>query len=446
MRLVLAGCCVLLPVAVLAAAAAPPRIQKLVRTRQILQAVNNSFVGEPTRAELLTGGLTALGRIQPGSKTTVDRKGNVTFVAGKKTLVFDTDGMVSDTEVAADLEQAVAAITTKLPPAELDDVVGAGVVASLADRHSAYIRPYYMERLGYSEGEMLGDVGLEVTVSGNAFLIKSVQPGSTAQSGGVKPMQLLRKVDQQGLEGLSLGEVQALLLGPAGSTVEMLVEPRGGEKPSIYKLVRDPPFALQPHVKVLGDALYIVPGPILGASAKVVRDAITGHARPKRGVILDFRGNAGGQVGDAAALADLFIPGGALAQVVSRANRPVQRFEAQPGDPGEGLPVVVLVDGRSASAAELVALVLRERLRAPLYGVQTYGKGSVQKLIPIDGGGFLKVTSAMYMTPAGTTVGEGIVPDVALELEDCPRRGQEGALETDAWLKAAYDSLPGGPD
>lgn len=181
---------------------------------------------------------------------------------------------------------------------------------------------------------------------------------------------------------------------------------------------------------------------MLGHSATVVRDALMQHPNPKRGIILDLRGNAGGQVGDATAMADLFVENGPLAQVVSRANRPVQKFEAVPGDPGEHVPLVLLIDGRSASAAELVSLVLRERIKVPLMGAQTFGKGSVQKLIPIEGGGSLKVTSAMYMTPAGTTVGEGIVPDVVLDPETCPRRGEEGDLETDPWLAAAYAALP----
>ncbi|MBI5495163.1 MAG: hypothetical protein HY904_09040 [Deltaproteobacteria bacterium] len=421
-------------------AAAPPA-PRLVRTRMILKAITQSFVGEPTRAELLQGGLAGLMRLAPGTSFAVDKAARVSCTRGKVTLRFDTEAMLSETEVAGALEKCAAAVGATRDVPLVDDAVAAGVVQALADRHSGYIRPFYMERLGYSEGEMLGDVGLEVTLSGSNYLIKSVQPGSAAAAAGIKPMQLLRRVDHHAVDGLSLGEVGALLLGPTGSSVELVVEPRGGDGVNAISIRRDPPFALQPHVKELKDALYIVPGPILGNSAKLVREALLKHPGNRRGIILDFRGNAGGQVGDAVAMADLFVEEGALAQVVSRASRPVQRFEARPGDPGEKLPLVVLVDGRSASAAELVALVLRERRKAPLLGTVTYGKGSVQKLIPIDGGGYLKITSAMYMTPAGTTVGEGIVPDVALDPDKIAQRGKEGDLGTDPWLQAAYDAL-----
>jgi carboxyl-terminal processing protease len=141
-------------------------------------------------------------------------------------------------------------------------------------------------------------------------------------------------------------------------------------------------------------------------------------------------------------IADLFVGSGPLAVVTGRAFRPIQRFDGKDGDSGEFLKVVVLVDGRTASATELVSLILRERLKAPLLGVTTYGKGSVQKLLPVEGGGYLKITSAMYSTAAGTTVGDGIAPDVTLDERLSPTRGKEGSLETDPWLKAAYDAMP----
>ena len=419
-----------------------PARPHLAHTRAVLEALTASFVGQPTREELLEGGLRSLARLCTGALVHAERNGVVRWKARGRTQTFDGARMQTDHQVAAALEHAASTCRSKTPMVQIDDAVAAGVVMGAMDRHSAYLRPQFMERLGYSQGEMLGDPGVDPGLSGNHIIVKSVAPGSAAALAGVRPMTLLQKVDGVSVEGLSLGEVGALLLGPAGSNVALVLEPRAvNARPFKLELARDPPFALDPHIVLIGDVVHVVPGPLLGHSSTAVDRFLRTARRPITGVILDFRGNGGGRVGDAVALADLFIKDGPLAQVVSRAGRPMERFEATPGGPGEDLPLVVLVDGRSASAVELAALVLRERRKAPVMGSRTYGKGSVQKLIPIDGGGFLKITAAMYMTPAGTTVGEGLQPDVALDVDTYPRRGQEGRLETDAWLRSAYDWL-----
>lgn len=430
---------------------APPAGQaeatiRLVHTREILEHVRDSFVGEPTYAELLMGGLGALARLCPGAAVQMKGDTTVTFELGGKVQVYETAGMVVMSQLGAALEKAVRASRPSAPLAVVDDAVAAGVVSGTMDRHSAYLRPMFMERLGYSSGEKLGDPGLEPGFSGARMVVRSVSPGSSAALSGVRPLMLLRRVDDVNVDGLSLGEVSALLYGPAGSNVSVVLEPRGDNAaPLTVALHRDPPFALEPHMAMVNDALHVVPGPLLGNASKVVRGYLQSVNVPVRGIILDFRGNGGGRVGDAAELADLFIADGQLCSVVSRPGRPMQRFAAHAGDPGEKLPVVVLVDGRSASAVELVSLVLRERRNTRVLGSQTFGKGSVQTLIRMDGGGYLKITAAMYMTPAGTTVGEGLVPDVVLSEADYPPRGKEGDLQTDGWLKAAYEALVNPP-
>jgi len=434
---------ILMFTAALAASLHAAPAKKLEHTRQVLKAIGLSFVGQPTREELLMGGLSALVRLSPGVTAHEDKHGVVTVTHGNKAFRFATEDMVADTEVAAALEKVGAAVAPKVSAVDLDDAIAGATVTALADRHSAYLRPFFMERLGFSDGEHLGDPGVDVKQVGQSVAIRSVSLGSSAAVAGVKEGEILRRVDSHNVEGLSLGEIGALLLGPSGTPVVLTLEPRGGGDPHTLSLQRDPPYALHPQVRVIDDVMHVVPGPLLGSAWKPVEVALRGRPASLKGVILDFRGNGGGQVGDAVELADLFVPEGPVAVLVGRANRPVQRFEARAGNVGEGLPVVMLVDARTASSSELVSLILRERLQSKLLGVQTYGKGSVQKLIPVAGGGYLKITSAMYSTSAGTTVGDGIVPDVVLDPALAPRRGQEGSMDTDPWLKAAHDAVTG---
>ncbi|MEW5852448.1 MAG: S41 family peptidase [Myxococcota bacterium] len=401
-----------------------------------------SYAGEVSRAVVLRGGLLALMRLAPGTSFKEEPPGTVTVSAHGRKLTIHVGEMLTDSEVAAALEGAEELAAPKLSRVEIDDAVAAAVVNALGDRHSAYLKPAFVQRLGYSEGELLGDPGVDFTLDGERMIVRTVAPGSSAASAGLAPGLVLRRVDSHNVDGLCLGELGALLLGQAGSAISLVVEkPEGGEL-STVALRRDPPYALHPQIRRLGDVLHVVPGPLLGGATPAVREALQ-REKGVRGAILDLRGNGGGQVADAMELADLFIPRGATAVVSGRPDRPAQRFDAKPGDPGEGMPLAVILDGRTASSSELLALVLRERLNTPLWGSPSYGKGSVQKLLPIEGGGYLKITSAHFTTAKGTGVGSGIQPDHPLEPGTYPRRGQEGSLQNDAWLQAAYNALVG---
>jgi carboxyl-terminal processing protease len=423
-------------VPLLAMAAKPAR---LPRTRVVIEDVTASFAGPSTRAQLLAGGLDALMRLAPGTSYQADGA-RLTITARGKAWVVDTSAMISDTEVAGALERAVLKAGPRGCQPDVDDAVASGIVNALGDRHSSYLKAFYVQRLGYTPGELLGDPGIDPTFHGGAMVVRSVAPGSSAATAGLAPGQILRRVDNINVDGLSLGEVSALLLGQSTSPVSVVVQPDAQAGPVTHRLVRDPPYALEPHIRRVGHALHVVPGPLLGNAHIAIRQALADRG-DVAGVVLDLRGNGGGKVGDGVAVADLFAGKGPLAQVQGRAGRPAERYDGRDGDPGEGVPLVILVDGRTASASELVALVLRERRGVRLMGCRSYGKGSVQKLLPIEGGALLKITSGHYLSAGGTSVGDGLEPDVPLPLDSLSRRGEEGELARDAWLKAAHDAL-----
>lgn len=416
----------------------------LPRTAQVVSGIMASFAGQPTRAQLLLGGLSALPALVPGTVVKADDAdpSRVLLQSGKVKLVFTTQDMVADSEVVQAIGRAVTKLVKKVPVTDVDDAVAAGVVHALGDRHSSYLKAFFVERLGYSAGELLGDPGVELDLDpdGTDVTVRSVVPGSSAALTGIRVGQRVRRIDTFDVDGLSLGELGALLLGQSGSHVTMVLQESAKGPQKSVDVVRDPPYALQPHIRRIEDALHVVPGPLLGSAHSAIREALDQRGNAL-GVILDLRGNGGGQVGDAVAVADLFVGKGPLAEVVGKPQRPVQRYDAVDGDPGESVPVVVLMDGRTASASELVAMVLRERRKVPLLGSRSYGKGSVQKLLPVVGGGYLKITAGHYQTAQGTRVGDGLTANRTLDDALVCRRGQEGELSTDGWLRSALEEL-----
>jgi carboxyl-terminal processing protease len=291
-----------------------------------------------------------------------------------------------------------------------------GMVASL-DPHSAYLDSSEFEEVRVSTMGSYPGVGIEVAeVSGVVKVLKPIE-GSPAQIAGVRAGDQVVRIDGEDV-GADLAGAIARMRGPAGSLVRLAI--RRGTDPEIieFDLRRAEVEVHSVSAQLLGGGYgYIrlttfsetTPTELSHAIALLKRDN-SGHLK---GLVLDLRNNPGGVLESGVAVADDFLDRGVI--VTADGRTPEARFQmlATPGDLIEGLPLVVLVNGGSASASEIVAGALKDHGRAVLIGHRTYGKGSVQTVMPLPHGGALKLTTSRYFTPSGASIqGTGIVPDI----------------------------------
>lgn len=297
------------------------------------------------------------------------------------------------------------------------------------DPYSTYLteQEYAQARIdaaGHYEG-----IGIEVVPAEPGYLVVNVFEGGPAASAGIRPGDLLLQVDGAPLAGVSPAAFDRLLHGPAETPVALTVQ-RDGTASFDVRLRRARIGIPSVNVTRLdGGALH---ARVVHFSDETVADLTRelGGRNISRGIVLDLRNNAGGVVDSAVAFADAFIDAGLIVSTQGRAAGQTRDYEAEPGTRFPRVPMVVLVNGATASAAEIVAGALQDHGAGLLLGTPTFGKGAVQSLIPLDGGGALKITTAAYRTPSGREIGpDGITPDIlAPEADDLVADGQVDAL------------------
>ncbi len=305
---------------------------------------------------------------------------------------------------------------------EVDDqrlIEGAirGMVASL-DPHSAYLTPDEFHDLQIGTSGEFGGLGIEVGME-NGF-IKVIAPidDTPAQRAGIQAGDLIIRLDDKPVKGMALDEAVKYMRGKPGTKITLTIVREGAEAPLKLTITR-----AVIHVKSVRHRL-LEPGfgyarisqfqSGTGSGLSKAMDALVDeNGGPLKGLVLDLRNNPGGVLNAAVAVADLFLEQGLIVYTEGRIEDSRLRFSAKPGDALEGAPMVVLVNGGSASASEIVAGALQDHKRALIVGTRTFGKGSVQTILPSRGGAALKLTTARYFTPAGRSIqAEGIVPDV----------------------------------
>lgn len=320
------------------------------------------------------------------------------------------------------------------PPPGDDLIVGAikGMVNAL-DPHSAFMTPEeYGEFLGEIRGEFCG-VGLEVGLKDGVMTVIAPIEGSPADRAGLLPGDQVVSVDGRPTADLGLADAVSLIRGRAGEKVVLRMRRPPKTEPFDVPLVRA-------QVRVRSVEVAALPPRIAHARVKQFQEGTAAELRAELervssegggldGVVLDLRRNPGGTVGEALAVADLFLSGGVVLGVRGRGGRALEEHRAGRGEPFEELPLVALIDKGSASAAEIVAGAIRDRGRGLVVGTRSFGKGSVQVPIELDGGYCLKLTVATYTTPGGRSIqAEGIEPDVAVGSRDEPTPDEETAL------------------
>lgn len=284
------------------------------------------------------------------------------------------------------------------------------------DPHSAYLTPDQFDDLQISTSGEFGGLGIEVSME-NGF-VKVVTPldDTPASRAGLASGDLILKIDNTFVKGKTLSEAVTLLRGSIGSSVELSVLSEGDDKPRKVKLVRDRIQLQSVRSEILEPGYGYLR--VTQFQNNTGHDAQQHLARlqeqgPLNGLVLDLRNNPGGVLNAAVQLADLFLDDGLVVYTQGREAGSRTNFNATPGDILNGTPVIVLVNAGSASASEIVAGALQDQERAILVGQRTFGKGSVQTILPLHGERGLKLTTARYYTPSGRSIqAEGIRPDI----------------------------------
>jgi carboxyl-terminal processing protease len=291
-----------------------------------------------------------------------------------------------------------------------------GMVSGL-DPHSSYMNAKQFADMQIQTKGAFGGLGLQVTEDNGLIKVISPIDDTPAARAGMKPGDLILSLDGKSVEGLSLDDAVDKMRGSPGSTITINVKREHIDKPIDVTLTRE-----LIHIQVVKSALYGDVGYIRLASFDEESDPKLREAIEKlksqskgnlRGIVFDLRNNPGGLLDQAVDVCEDFIPEGEIVSTRARHPEESQRWDAKGTDLTDGLPLVVLINGGSASASEIVSGALQDHRRAIIMGTRSFGKGSVQTVFPIDGEGALRLTTARYYTPSGRSIqGLGIAPDV----------------------------------
>lgn len=294
-----------------------------------------------------------------------------------------------------------------------------GMLTSL-DPHSNYMNEKQFSDMRIQTKGEFGGLGIEVTMENGLVKVVSPIEDTPAAKAGVKPGDFVSEIDGTAVMGLTLQEAVDKMRGAPGSNVKLTILREGAKEPITLTIKRDVIKVQSVRSRTEDDIAYLRittfsdnTGEALRAAFEKEKKAIGGKLK---GVVLDLRNNPGGLLDQAIDVADAFLEQGEIVSTRSRKPEESRRYSAKSGDITTGLPIVVLVNEGSASASEIVAGALKDHKRAVIMGIKTFGKGSVQTVIPIDNHGAIRLTTARYYTPSGVSIqAKGIEPDIKVE-------------------------------
>ena len=319
-------------------------------------------------------------------------------------------------------ERVRAEYVEEVDDSELIEAAIQGMLSSL-DPHSSFLNPKaYGEMQVHTRGEF-GGLGIEVTMENGLVKVVSPIDDTPAHKAGMQSGDFIIGIDGEQVFGLTLGEAVERMRGPVNSEIVITVQRGGVEQPFDVAITRDVIRIRSVRSRAEGEVAFIRVASFTEQTDSGVEDAMKKLRKEigegLQGVVIDLRNNPGGLLDQAVAVSDAFLEKGEIVSTRGRGNRGGQRFNARAGDIAEGLPVVVLINGGSASASEIVAGALQDQKRAVLLGEATYGKGSVQSIIPLKNRGAIRLTISKYYLPSGKSISEvGVTPDIRVEAED----------------------------
>ncbi|EBA04726.1 carboxyl-terminal protease family protein [Rhodobacteraceae bacterium HTCC2150] len=310
-----------------------------------------------------------------------------------------------------------------------------GMLTSL-DPHSSFVPPKDFDDMQLQTRGQFGGLGIEVTQEDGFVKVVSPMDGTPADEAGMESGDFITHVDGESLLGLTLNEAVEMMRGPVGSEIIITVVRKDVDEPFDVSIIRDTIKLTAVRTRLEGKTAYVRVSAfndqthpnLVEGFAKVVAEA--GGIDQINGVVIDLRNNPGGLLSQAIAVSDAFLETGEIVSTRGRNPKDTDRVNAVPGDLAEGKPIVVLINGGSASASEIVAGALQDHQRAVVVGTKSFGKGSVQTIMPLSGKAAMRLTTARYYTPSGRSIQAlGVSPDVVVEQ---PRRVEEEETEEES--------------
>ncbi|MGR9036773.1 MAG: S41 family peptidase [Gammaproteobacteria bacterium] len=288
------------------------------------------------------------------------------------------------------------------------------------DPHSAYLVPEEYQELKEGTTGQFGGLGIEVTMENGFIKVVSPIDDTPAQRAGIKTGDLIVRLNDQPVKGMSLVDAVKMMRGEPGSTILLTIVREGEEAPLKFNLTRDIIKIKSVKSRILEkDYGYVRISSFQSGTGESLLEALSQlkkeNKRNLKGVVLDLRNNPGGVLNAAVEVSDAFLKSGLIVYTEGRIENSEMRFNASPDDIIDGAAMVVLINAGSASASEIVAGALQDHNRAVIMGEKSFGKGSVQTILPTSSGAAIKLTTARYYTPSGRSIqAEGIEPDIVL--------------------------------
>ena len=337
-----------------------------------------------------------------------------------------------------------------------------GMLSSL-DPHSSFLNKKHFKDMQVQTKGEFGGLGIEVTMENGFVKVVSPIDDTPAFRGGIQAGDFITHLDGKTVQGLTLSQAVEKMRGKVGEPIKLTIG-REGQEPFDVDIIRDRIKIKSVRSRNDKDVGYIRITSFseqtdVGLRA-VIKKIKENTGDKLRGYILDLRNNPGGLLDQAVAVSDAFLERGEIVSTRGRTADNAQRFHAKAGDLADGLPIIVLINGGSASASEIVAGALQDHGRAVLLGTRSFGKGSVQTIIPLGGNGAMKLTTQRYFTPSGRSIqAKGIDPDILVEparletiktgrnrseadLRGALKNGQGATKKQDAKSDAKSDAKP----
>jgi len=319
------------------------------------------------------------------------------------------------------LEKIQNEYVDEINQAEVMDSAIHGVLQSL-DPYSGYMSPETFQETQTETSGKFGGLGIEVSMEAGVVKVISPIDDTPAAKAGVKAGDYIVRINGEQVQGKTLMEAVNLMRGPVGTPIEITVRRKGLKKAKIFQITREIIEIKSVVSKLIDKEIgYLRLRAFNENSGNQLKKEISKLEKNKKlvGYILDLRNNPGGLLSQAIKISDYFLDDGEIVSTRGRKNNENRKFFAHRGDKINGKPLIVLINNGSASAAEIVAGALQDQKRAILLGETTYGKGSVQSIIPLKNKGAIRLTISKYYLPSGKSISEiGVTPDIKVEEEE----------------------------
>ena len=332
-------------------------------------------------------------------------------------------------------ERIRAQYVEEVDPGELIEAAIDGMLTSL-DPHSSYLSPKDATKMREQTRGEFGGLGIEVTQEEGFVKVVSPIDGTPADEAGIEAGDFITHVNGESLLGLVLDDAVELMRGPVGSEIIITVVREGEQEPFDVSIIRDTIELTAVRSRTQGDTVVLRLTTFNEQTYPKMKESLDKHVEELGGMdkvngfVIDMRNNPGGLLNQAIRVSDAFLEEGEIVSTRGRDIADGDRFNAKAGDLAEGKPIVVLINGGSASASEIVAGALQDHRRAIVIGTKSFGKGSVQTVMPLRSEGAMRLTTARYYTPSGRSIQAlGVSPDIVVAQP--PRRAEAEEDEAD---------------